>query len=60
MIICVRYQSLFIVYLYINYHSISFMNKTKPIRFLFVISFCTFCTVYCQNRTVNIHFARNS
>ena len=54
--ICTRYQSLFIIYLYTKYHFISFMNKTKPICFLFVISFYT---VYCQNRSVNIQFARN-
>ena len=49
-----------IIYLRINYHFISFMNKTKPLCFLFVSSFCTFCTIYSQNRSLNIHFAPNS
>ena len=35
------------------------MNKTKPICLLFAISFFTFCTVYCRNRSVNIRFARS-
>ena len=44
----------------IKYHFISFMNKTtKPICFLFVISFSTFCAVHYQSRNVNMHFARN-
>ena len=60
MFICIRYRSLFIIYLCAKYHFISFTNKAKPIYLLFVISFCTLCTVYCQNRSVNIHSARNS
>ena len=56
MVICIRYQSLFIIYLCTKYHFISFMNKTKPIYFLFVISSCT---IYYHNRSVNIRFARN-
>ena len=43
--ICIRrYQSLFIIYLCPKYHFIFFVNKTQPICFLFLISFCTFCT----------------
>ena len=59
MLIRIRYQNLFIIHLCTKYHFIFFMNKTKSICSCFAISFCTFGTVYCQNRSLNIHFAHN-
>ena len=54
MLICIRYQGSFISYLCTRYHFISLMNETELIYSFFVISFCTYCIVYCQNRSVNI------
>ena len=41
-------------------HQISLYILYEQNQFLFVISLCTFCTVYYQNRCVNIHFAYSS